>query len=293
MGIEATSSTSSTATATVTAASVSVSSRSATQKTSSESFKNEMDKVSDNSVKEADNSKESETKETSKKENKIEDKSNSENKDNSVDNKQTDKVESVSNINQNVEQIQNNLDKLSLNQINSNLTSDIWQMMSSNIQAHGCWSLGLEENSTLSPLIINEDDAQFFLNLTQTEDVSIANIISQAQSMIDNGVDVEQVQKSSQVSQTLLEALNTAREKNQPIRVDFDQNVAVILRVNQNGQIAAHFIPGDKAVEQYLRNNIESLRNTFEKNDLPYSDLSYSNSSKEQNQRRRNQQQGE
>ena len=78
------------------------------------------------------------------------------------------------------------------------------------------------------------------------------------------------------------------------MRIDFDQNVSVVLRIGKDGAIAANFIPGDKAVEQYLRNNIESLKATFNENDLPYTDLSYSNSSKQQNERRRNkQQQGE
>ena len=66
---------------------------------------------------------------------------------------------------------------------------------------------------------------------------------------------------------------------------------SVILRVGKDGAIAANFIPGDKAVEQYLRNNIETLKNTFKENELPYSDLSYSNrGSKQQKENRRNKQ---
>ena len=91
-----------------------------------------------------------------------------------------------------------------------------------------------------------------------------------------------------------MDALSKARENNQPLRIDFDQNVSVILRVGRDGAISAQFIPGDKAVEQYLRNNIDALRNSFDEQDLPYSDLSYSHSSKEQNQKRREEkQQGE
>ena len=91
-----------------------------------------------------------------------------------------------------------------------------------------------------------------------------------------------------------MDALSKARETNQPLRIDFDQNVSVILRIGKDGAIAANFIPGDKAVEQYLRNNISNLRAVFNENDLPYTELSYSNSSKQQNERRRNQQkQGE
>ena len=92
--------------------------------------------------------------------------------------------------------------------------------------------------------------------------------------------------------QALLDALSESRETNKPLRIDFDQNVSVVLRVNKEGTIAANFIPHDKAVEQYLRNNIETLKNTFNENDIPYSDLNYSNrGSKQQKEQQRNRQQ--
>ena len=145
-------------------------------------------------------------------------------------------------------------------------------------------------------LSINEQDAEFFVNLVNdnANGVNAQSIAAQAQNAVDTGADVQQVQKSAHLSEALLNAINTAKETNQPLRIDFDNNVAVILRVSKDGTIAANFIPGDKAVEQYLRNNIDLLKNNFDENNLPYSDLSYSNSSKEQNRRRRNQsQQGE
>ena len=129
------------------------------------------------------------------------------------------------------------------------------------------------------------------MNLTQQNDFSAQNVIAQAQNLLNSGADVSQVKQSAQISQTLLNALMTAKENNQPLRIDFDQNISVILRVGKDGALAANFIPGDKAVEQYLRNNIESLKATFRENDLPYSDLSYSNrGSKQQKENRRNKQ---
>lgn len=49
----------------------------------------------------------------------------------------------------------------------------------------------------------------------------------------------------------------------------------------------ANFIPGDKAVEQYLKNNIASLRQRFDEQNLQYSELSYSNSRQQQQQQNR------
>lgn len=191
---------------------------------------------------------------------------------------------------------------LSLNDANKMLSSDIMQMMAQNglaqmsetseVQAaSSIFSFGSDNTNQVS---LTQTDAQFFINLTKSEDVSGQNIALQAQNMIANGGDFAEVAQNAKISQTLLNALSNARETNQPLRIDFDQNVSVILRIGQDGALSARFIPGDKAVEQYLRNNIESLKATFRENDLPYSDLSYSNSSKQQNERRRNkQQQGE
>ena len=273
MGIEATSS-SSTVSSTTSSAQVSSASNSdSAKKTSTDSsFKDEMDKVS---------SKED------KKDSKVEETKSKEDDDNLTLNGNADYGQYGS---------------LSLNDANKMLSSDIMQMMAQNglaqvsktseVQAaSSIFSFGSDNTNQVS---LTQNDAQFFINLTKSEDVSGQNIALQAQNMIANGGDFAEVAQNAKISQTLLNALSNARETNQPLRIDFDQNVSVILRIGQDGALSARFIPGDKAVEQYLRNNIESLKATFRENDLPYSDLSYSNSSKQQNERRRNkQQQGE
>ena len=65
------------------------------------------------------------------------------------------------------------------------------------------------------------------------------------------------------------------------------KDIAVIIKVNKDGSLMANFIPGDKAVEQYLRNNIASLRQRFDEENLSYSELSYSNSKNQQQQKRK------
>ena len=282
MGIEATSS-SSTVSSTTSSAQVSSASNSdSAKKTSTESsFKDEMDKVS---------SKED------KKDSKVE-----ETKSKDVDKTQTsetnkkDTKEDDDNLTLNGNADYSQYGSLSLNDANNMLSSNIMQMMAQNglaqvsetsevRAASSIFSFGSDNANQVS---LTQNDAQFFINLTKSEDVS-------GQNMIANGGDFAEVAQNAKISQTLLNALSNARETNQPLRIDFDQNVSVILRIGQDGALSARFIPGDKAVEQYLRNNIESLKATFRENDLPYSDLSYSNSSKQQNERRRNkQQQGE
>lgn len=267
------------------------------KKTSSESsFKDEMDKVSST--------------EKSKKNEKSSDKKNDKVDEVSQKDEKTTNTENNANQNQDKNDAQSQADQLngmvdfsnfgslSVSDANSMLTNDIAQML--NINNTAVTGLAADMKVTASGMMnldyssisMTESDADFFINLTQKNDVSVQNITVQAQNMLNQGVEAKEVKQNVQISETLLNAINIAKENNQPLRIDFDQNMSVIMRFGKDGAIAANFIPGDKAVEQYLRNNIESLKNTFRENDLPYSDLSYSNrGGKQQKENRRNREQ--
>ena len=267
------------------------------KKTSSESsFKDEMDKVSST--------------EKSKKNEKTSDKKNDKVDEVSQKDEKTTNTENNANQNQDKNDAQSpadqlngmvdfsNFGSLSVSDANSMLTNDIAQML--NINNTAVTGLAADMKVTASGMMnldyssisMTESDADFFINLTQKNDVSVQNITAQAQNMLNQCVEAKEVKQNVQISETLLNAINIAKENNQPLRIDFDQNMSVIMRFGKDGAIAANFIPGDKAVEQYLRNNIESLKNTFRENDLPYSDLSYSNrGGKQQKENRRNREQ--
>ncbi len=138
--------------------------------------------------------------------------------------------------------------------------------------------------STVDYDVINmsDYDANFFANLVQNTDMSMKDIASQV--MENSNV---QTAKSVQVSSVLMEKLAESLKTNQPFRIDFDKDVSVIIKVNKDGSLMANFIPGDKAVEQYLKNNIASLRQRFDDENLSYSELSYSNSREQRQQRRK------
>ena len=144
--------------------------------------------------------------------------------------------------------------------------------------------------STFDYDVINmsDSDANFFTNLVQNTDMSMNSIANQISNAMADGT--EGIQRNVQVSSVLMEKLSDSMKTNQPFRIDFDKDVSVIIKVNKDGSLAANFIPGDKAVEQYLRNNISSLRQRFDDQNLPYSELSYSNSRQQQQQRRQNRQ---
>ena len=300
MSINATSSSAASSASSTAQVSSAANSENAKKTSADSSFKKEMDKVS---------SSESEAK-TDKK-----DSANSDDRVNAVDNNTDKDNDSNSGLkddkqfsdstnelfNQQNMTLEGNIDyskfaSMSMNDVNSMLSNDIQQMMNTNNSLSPLSDLSaVSKNSGLMSLdfsnsiSMTQSDADFFINLTQKNDVSMQNIVAQAQNMVNNGAETKEVKQNMQVSQTLLNALSNSRETNQPVRIDFDQNVSVILRVNKDGVISANFIPGDKAVEQYLRTNIDSLKATFAENDLPYSDLSYSNrGSKQQKENRRN-----
>ena len=63
------------------------------------------------------------------------------------------------------------------------------------------------------------------------------------------------------------------------------------MKIDSKGKVSAEFIPGDKAVEAYLRNNIGFLKQRFDDQNLPYNDLLYRQSNNgNQNRERQNQQ---
>ena len=124
---------------------------------------------------------------------------------------------------------------------------------------------------------MSDSDANFFANLVQNTDMSMKDIATQVAESNN-----AQTAKSVQVSSVLMEKLADSLRTNQPFRIDFDKDVSVIIKVNKDGSLSANFIPGDKAVEQYLRNNISYLRQRFDEENLSYSELNYSNS-REQN----------
>lgn len=269
---------------------------------SDSSFKDEMSKVSE--AKKDDNKEEKTDKVTSDKTVSEKDKAQD---DNVTNPKDKDALQGQVSVNKEVEGIDySNFGSVALNNANRMLANDIQRMVNNTVNISqidsnratksvqsvrgNIFSFGNLGDSKIS---MTESDAEFFINLTQNDNVSAQKVVAQAQSMLNSGADVSEVKQNVKISEALLNAINTAKETNQPLRIDFDKNMSVILRINKEGAIAANFIPGDKAVEQYLRNNIENLKATFREEDLPYTDLSYSHSSKDQNEKRRNRQQGD
>ena len=134
---------------------------------------------------------------------------------------------------------------------------------------------------------MTEADAKFFQNLVENNNQVAQD--SKATDMANQATlkDVEEAH-SAKVSKSLLNALKESQETNKSFRVDFDKDLSVILKVNRDGKISAEFLPGDAAVEQYLKSNIPLLKQKFSDEGLEYENLSYRDQARKDKEEKRN-----
>ena len=110
-------------------------------------------------------------------------------------------------------------------------------------------------------IIMNEADVEVFTNLVQNGEIDLNNLAPKA------------AEKSVHVSKTLADMLAKSMENNQPLRIDFDNNISVIIRVSRDGKISADFLPSSQVAEAYLKENLPLLRQKFEQNNIDYDEL--------------------
>ena len=110
-------------------------------------------------------------------------------------------------------------------------------------------------------IIMNQADVEIFAELVQKGELNLNNLTSQG------------IEKSLQISKTLADMLVKAKENNQPLRIDFDNNISVIIRISKEGKIRADFLPSSQVAEAYLKENLPLLRQKFEDNNIDYESL--------------------
>ena len=116
---------------------------------------------------------------------------------------------------------------------------------------------------------IGVEDAIFFINLLNQNQVINYTVE-------DDKISLNCNEKQINATQSLLNMISTSYTTNKPIRLDFGESVTVILKLDHKGQIQAHFIPGTPEAEAYLKNNIPSLKQVFDDENINYSYLGYS-----------------
>ncbi len=194
-------------------------------------------------------------------------------------------------ISQNILQNQQNMTQNSLQSDikNFNQTNNIQVLLEANNQMANLTRM----SNSFAPVKMDYtnvemsfDDAKFFADLVQNTDKTLQSVIENLNSGIDQNV--QKTSKNVKVSATLMNVLNDAVKTNQPVRINLDKDVSVVIKIDKDGALSATFIPGDKAVEEYLRQNISLLRQRFNEQELSYRDLSYSRQKQNQEQNRRN-----
>ena len=117
---------------------------------------------------------------------------------------------------------------------------------------------------------IGVNDAIFFINLLNQNELINYSVEGDNLKISDSS------NKEFQVTSALLEMLKTSLDTKKPIRLDFDKDVTVILKLDKEGKIQAHFIPGTSEAESYLKQNLVCLKQRFDDEEINYSYLGYS-----------------
>ena len=110
-------------------------------------------------------------------------------------------------------------------------------------------------------IAMNKSDVDFFANLVENGSVDMNSVTNS--------------QKSSQVSKTLADMLAKSMEDNKPIRINFDNDISVIIKINKNGKISADFLPSSQVAEAYLKENLPILKQRFDDNNIDYEELNH------------------
>lgn len=110
-------------------------------------------------------------------------------------------------------------------------------------------------------IIMNQADVEVFANLVENKEIDMNNLAPQA------------LEKSVKISKTLADMLAKAKEDNQPLRINFDNNISVIIRISRDGKISADFLPSSQIAEAYLKENLPLLKQRFDDNNISYGEL--------------------
>ena len=118
---------------------------------------------------------------------------------------------------------------------------------------------------------ITQDDLKFFELIANKQNV----FINSTNSLILEDESGQTVLKDLKFSKSLLNLIEYSQASNRPIRIDFDKDLSVILRIDKQGKISAEFIAQDKAMEFLIKTNIPNLRQKLDNSGIKYKKIYY------------------
>jgi hypothetical protein len=123
----------------------------------------------------------------------------------------------------------------------------------------------------------NQEDIKFLKTMVENPSMMLQSINPQNCQMTfaipDMGGGVSY--KSFDFSKGLSNLIEYAQKSQKPVRINFDEDSSVILKISKEGKLSAEFVSNNAAMEFILRNNIPNLRNKMDKEGLPYDNISY------------------
>lgn len=190
------------------------------------------------------------------------------------------------------------LDKLDRNiLVNTNLPFS--ELLQNQINSEGTINISNDKMSDIDfcyeAMSMDINDALFFINLAQDGQFSLQ---SMQNGDFQNLIKLEAsqnilTQKTVDVTNQLTTLIEKAQTTQKPVRISFDNNISVILKIDKQGKVSAEFIPGSLEAESYLMNNVSALRQKFEEQNLPYTSLSYRQNGQNRQNKNKNKNKGE
>ena len=136
-------------------------------------------------------------------------------------------------------------------------------------------SAGLKSDDNVfkyDSIIMNLADVELFANLVEQGTADMSKLSPDA------------AKRTVQVSKTLADLLAKSMANNKPLRIDFDNNISVIIKISREGKISADFLPSSQVAEAYLKENLPLLRQRFDENNIEYDELNQRNSREQERQ---------
>ena len=122
-------------------------------------------------------------------------------------------------------------------------------------------------------VIMDKNDVEFFANLVNEGSVNLHEVTNASH--------------ASAVSKTLADLLAKSMQENKPVRIDFDNDISVIIKISKDGKISADFLPSSNVAEAYLRENLPLLKQKFDDNNIDYEELNQRKQKQNENDNRR------
>ena len=128
---------------------------------------------------------------------------------------------------------------------------------------------------------LKEYELDFLKQCTENQNFVINQIQPDNNNVSYNISDGQISYRSMDFSKGLSNLIEYAYKSQKPVRLDFDNNSSLILRIDAEGKLSAEFIASNKAMEDILRNNVPQLKQKFDLEGIPYKEIAY----KERNKR--------